>query len=141
MKGSFTRHSATHSTSIFAPGITSAEISTSVEAAASPRRLLTHRVDERPVVHVGEVDGDLHDVREGAAAGGENGAHVLEHAARLDDDVVPADELALLVDRDDAGDEEEAARQDGVREVRDRLGLAGDTQLTTRSCLIRRSAP
>ena len=37
---------ATHSTSIFAPGITSAEISTSVEAGrVSPKHLLPHRVD------------------------------------------------------------------------------------------------
>ena len=94
--------------------------------------LLPHRVDERPVVHVGQVDGHLDDVRERAAAGREHGAHVLEHAARLRDDVVAADELAPLVDGDDAGDEQEAARLDGVREVRDRLGLAGDPELPAR---------
>ncbi len=49
---------------------------------------------------------------------------------RLRDDVVAADELPLLVDGNDAGDEQEPARLDGVREVRDRLGLAGDAELS-----------
>ena len=126
--------SATHSTSIFAPGITRAEISTSVEAGrVSPKTSCRTGLTSGRSFDVGEVDGHLDDVGERAAAGGEHGAHVLEHAARLGDDVVTADELALLVDGDDAGDEEEAARLDGVREVRDRLGLAGDPQLTTGS--------
>ena len=107
--------------------------------------LLPHRVDERPVVDVGQEDGHLDDVRERAPAGGEHGAHVLEHAARLRHDVVAADELAPLVDGDDARDEQEAARLDRVREVRDRLGLAGDAELTTHrldppSAVARRSA-
>ena len=55
----------------------------------------------------------------------------VEHAAGLRHDVVAADELAPLVDGDDAGDEEEAVRLDGVGEVRDRLRLTGNAILTT----------
>ena len=39
--------------------------------------------------------------------------------------------LAILVDRDDAADEEQVAGSHGVREVRDRLGLPGDPVLAT----------
>ena len=60
----------------------------------------------------------------------EHGAHVLEDAPGLRHDVVAADELASLVDGDDAGDEEEPARFDRVREVRDRLRLPCYSKLT-----------
>ena len=108
------------------------EISTSVEAGrVSPNTSCRTGLMSGRSFDVGEVDGHLDDVGERAAAGGEHGAHVLEHAPRLGDDVVTADELALLVHGDDAADEEEAARLDGVREMRDRLGLAGDAVLAT----------
>ena len=122
--------SATHSTSIFAPGITSAEISTSVEAG---------RVSPKTSWRTGFTSGrSSTSVRKTVTLttsanvqppAARTCAHVLEHAARLRDDVVSADELAPLVDGDDAGDEQEVARLDGVREVRDRLGLAGDPEL------------
>ena len=54
------------------------------ERRGRPRRaedLLAHRVDERPVVDVGEEDRHLHDVLEPAAGRGEHRAHVLEAPA------------------------------------------------------------
>ena len=122
--------SATASTSIRAPGITSAETSTSVEAGRGRAEdLLADRVHERPVVDVGEEHRHLDDVRERAAGRREHVAHVGKDGARLGDDVAAADELAARVDGDDAADEQQVARLDRVGEVRDRLGLARDAEL------------
>ena len=98
--------------------------------------LLAHRVDERPVVDVGEEDRDLHDVLEAAAARLEHGAHVLEHLPRLRDDVVAADEPPVAVDGDDPGDVQEASGEHGVREVRDRLGEPVDADLLAAHALL-----
>ena len=93
--------------------------------------LLAHRVDERTVVDVREEDGHLDDVGEAAAGGRQDLAHVLEHGAGLRDDVVAAHELPVRVHGDDAADEEQLTRLDGVGEVGDRLGLTGDAELAT----------
>ena len=136
---------ATASTSIFAPGITSAGTSTSVDAGrVSPNTSCAHRVDQRPVGDVREEHGHLDHVGKRASGSGEHCTHVLEHAAGLRDDVVSADQLPVLVDRDDAADEEQLASLDGVGEVRDRLRLAVDPVLDPaahRSRRTSRSAP
>jgi hypothetical protein len=86
---------ATASTSILAPGIASAAISTSVLAGlASPKSLLAHDVDPRAVVDVGEEHRHLDHVSEGRAARCEDGAQVREHLSRLGNDVVAADQTA-----------------------------------------------
>ena len=91
--------------------------------------LLPDGVHERPVVDVREEHGHLDHVGERAAGGGEHLLHVGEDGARLGDDVVAPDELAILVDGDDTADEQEVAGPNGVGEVRDRLGLTRDPVL------------
>ena len=86
--------------------------------------LLAHGVDHRPVGDVGEVHGDLDHVGERASSRGEDVPHVGEHLARLRDDVVPADELAPLVDGDDPAHEQQIAGDHRVGEVGDGLGRA-----------------
>src|SRR3954470_15926014 len=65
------------------------------ERARRPRvaeDLLPYRIDPRAVVDVGEEDGDLRHVREGAAGRREHRADVRERLPRLGDDVVASDE-------------------------------------------------
>ena len=69
--------------------------------------LLPNRVDERPVVHVGQVHRHLDDVRERASGGGEHRPHVLEHRRACATTSSPPTS-SLLVDGNDAADEQEA---------------------------------
>src|SRR5919204_5246388 len=97
-----------------------------------PEDLLPHDVDPRPVVDVGEEDGDLDHVRERRAGGSEHRAHVGEHLPGLSDDVVAADQAPVRVHRHDAGDEEQRPLDaDRVGVVAQRLRLPGDAYLLT----------
>jgi hypothetical protein len=97
--------------------------------AGRAEELLSHRVDQRPVVDVEQVDGDLDDVGGPRTRGSQHLAHGREDLPRLRDDVVAADDLSGGVDGQDAGQVERVAGGHGVGVVAERLGEAVDGEL------------
>ena len=106
-----------------------ADLDERARGARGAEELLAHGVDERAVVDVEQVDGDLDDVGGRGAGGGQHALHDREDLARLGHDVVAADDGAGGVDGDDARDVERVARHDRVGVVADRLGQALDHDL------------
>src|SRR5204863_7255546 len=92
--------------------------------------LRADRLTHRAIADVRQPPAPRDHFNEARPAGGEDGAEVAEDRPRLLDDVVAADEPTLLVDRDDARDEEQRAlRSDGMGVMADRRRLAGDVDL------------
>src|SRR6202011_3840924 len=71
---------------------------------------------------IGDEDGDLHNVAEAGAARLQDATHILEDAAGLSADVVRTDELAVLVERELAGDVDRIADTPAMRVPGPRIG-------------------
>ena len=111
---------ATASTSTSAPGTARPLTSTSVEAGrASPKTRLPHRVDPRPVIDVGEEDRDLDDVREPRTGRARMPPSSSKTNRACSTTSSPPTSSTVDVDREDPGDEDEAARSHRVRGVRE----------------------
>ena len=81
------------------------------------------------IVDVRQEECDLDDVLRASPGRREHAPESLEDDPSLLDDVVAADQLAALVDRHHAGDEEEVVGSHGVRVVADRDVHALDLEL------------
>src|SRR5262245_27621418 len=98
----------------------SADLDKGARRTRAAEIFLTHRIDLRPVIDVGEIHGHLQHVFEACARSSQDVRHALEDPARLQRDVAAADEFSLPVERRQPGDEKQVAEPNGIGVMADR---------------------